>query len=152
MTTVHRFVRLTLDGMGIAVALAPVERVIRAVAVTPLPGGPAPILGVIDFHGHVVPVADLRRRLGLPPREVLGSDHFVVVRTPRRLIALVADSADDVLLVSAAELVETDSIVSGVDRLPGIARTPDGLVLIHDVEQFLDATEEAALQQALANG
>ena len=45
----------------------------------------APIaLGVINLHGTVVPVLDLRRRFGLPPREYGVGAHVLVARTRRR--------------------------------------------------------------------
>ena len=45
-----------------------VERVVQAVEITPLPGAPDGMLGVIDVAGRVLPVFDLRQRLELPPR------------------------------------------------------------------------------------
>src|SRR5262245_21471826 len=52
-----------------ALPLLTVERVLPMVAVSPLPQAPSLTLGVINLHGLVVPVLDLRRRFGLPAHE-----------------------------------------------------------------------------------
>jgi len=44
-----------LDGQRYALALHQVQRVIRVVAITPLPQAPAIVLGVIDLGGVVIP-------------------------------------------------------------------------------------------------
>jgi purine-binding chemotaxis protein CheW len=51
-----------LDDQRYALALACVQRSIRVVAITPLPGAPAIVLGVIDLGGVVIPVIDIRGR------------------------------------------------------------------------------------------
>lgn len=62
-------VGLTLDGQRYALSLAQVERVIRAVEITPLPQAPEIITGVINVRGRVIPVVDIRKRFRLPVRE-----------------------------------------------------------------------------------
>jgi purine-binding chemotaxis protein CheW len=51
-----------LDDQRYALALTCVQRSIRVVAVTPLPGAPAIVMGVIDLGGVVIPVIDIRGR------------------------------------------------------------------------------------------
>lgn len=57
-----------LDERRYALPLSVVERVIRAVEVTPLPKAPPIVLGAIDVQGRVVPVLNVRRRFLMPDR------------------------------------------------------------------------------------
>jgi len=143
------YVGFTLDGRRFALSLASVEQVVRAVAVTPLPNAPAVITGVIDLHGRVVPVADVRRRFGLPARAIEADDHFLVARTPRRELALWVDAVFGIVPCAAGDVVHTQALVPGLEHVSGIAQTPDGLVLIHDLDRFLALDEELSLQGAL---
>jgi len=61
--SVHSLVIFRLDNQDDALHLTAVERVLRMVAVSPLPMAPAIVLGVINFHGRVIPVLDLQRRV-----------------------------------------------------------------------------------------
>jgi len=152
MAPIRRFVRFTLGDLDFALALADVERVVRAVAITPLPGAPAPVLGMVTVHGEVLPVADMRQRFGLAPRPVHPDDHLVIARAPRRRWALTVNAACDVVECASEDLVEAQSVVPGLDHVHGIARTREGLLLVHDLDRFLAPSEEAALQEALARG
>lgn len=141
-----------LDALRFALPLACVERVLHAVAITPLPNAPEAILGVINMGGRLVPVVDVRKRFRLPTRALALSDHLVIARTARRPLALVVDAVHGVMPGSAQDDLALEELVPGLEYVKGIAKTPDGLVLIHDLDRFLALDEEAALQQAMQDG
>src|SRR5437764_218583 len=63
-----------VDGRRYGLPASEVRELLRAVAIVPLPlAGPA-VEGVVNLRGRVVPVFDLRVRLGLPARAVVPSD------------------------------------------------------------------------------
>lgn len=126
-----------------------VDRVFAAIEIAPLVGAPEVIAGVINVHGSVLPVLDLRRRLGRgqsPPN--LGAK-LVVAQGARRSIALLADALDGVREVPLQAIAACSVLVPGASLLKGVAAVPDGLILIQDVEAFLSADEEASLDAAL---
>jgi purine-binding chemotaxis protein CheW len=128
-----------------------VDRVVRMVAVTPLPKSPDIVSGVINFQGQVIPVINMRRRFGLPEREFALSDQLVVAHTSRRPVALVADAVLDVMASSTQTLIEAESILPNVEYVEGVVKLPDGLILIHDLDKFLSLEEESSLDHALAS-
>ena len=140
-----------LDDVRYALPLASVERVVRAVAVTPLPDAPEVILGVINVQGRVVPVADLRKRFRLPARNIGLNDQMLIAHTAHRPLALVADAVYGIMQCSQGEIVAMDSIVPGLEYVEGVAKTADGLILIHDLDRFLALEEEASLERAMKN-
>ena len=142
----------TLDDQRYALRLATVERVIRAAAITPLPKAPEIALGVLDLHGQVIPVINLRLRFGLPQRETRASDQFVIARANRLTVALVVDGAESVLEGGAEAVIAPDDILAGTGFLEGVTRTEDGLVLIHDLASLLFPEEEILLARALERG
>jgi len=142
----------TLDGQRYALRLASVERVVRAVAITPLPKAPEIVLGVLDLQGQVVPVINLRQRFRLPEREIRVSDQFIIARANSLSVALAVDGAESVLEQSAEPVIAPDDILTGTGYLEGVTRTADGLVLIHDLATLLFPEEEMLLTQALQGG
>ena len=64
------WVLFTVDDQIYALDLVEVERMVRAVAVTPLPEVPAYVAGVVDVQGRVLPVVDLRLRFDRPTRRI----------------------------------------------------------------------------------
>jgi purine-binding chemotaxis protein CheW len=59
------------------------------------------------------------------------------------------DAAHGVTAIPAGSLERAGSIVGGLEHVSGVARLPDGLVLIHDLASFLSLPEEQALDEAL---
>lgn len=142
---------LTVEVGGLRCGL-PMSDVIElhpVVASTSLPGAPPVVDGVIDVRGSVVAVLDLRFRLGLPRREPLLSDHLVVSRVGPRTVALRVDRALDLTNIAQGSIDSAEDL-AGSKYLTGVARLPDGLVLIHDLASFLSADEAADLDYALA--
>lgn len=145
-----RLVLVAINGQTYALHLEAVERVLRMVEVTPLPGAPAAVEGVINIQGQVVPVVSIRRRLGLAQRDVALTDSLAVVRTRSRRLAIIAESVLGVLESPADAVVSAGDLAQGVRHIEGVLKTSDGLVLIHDLERFFSPAEEQSLALALA--
>jgi purine-binding chemotaxis protein CheW len=127
---------------------ADVREIVRAVAVTPLPGAPRVIEGVVDVRGGLMPVLDVRARFGLSPRPLDPSDHFIVASAGARAVILHVDRATHIALVDEASIQSRDPLGPGAAWFAGLAQTGDGLLLIHDVAAFLSASEAEALDAA----
>lgn len=138
-----------LDDQRYALPLREVGRVVRMVAITPLPKSPDIILGVVNFQGRVIPVINMRRRFSLPEREVTLSDQLVIAHTARRAVALVADAVLDVIACPAQSSVAAKGILPRIEYVEGVVKLTDGLILIHDLDKFLSLEEESSLDHAL---
>lgn len=138
-----------LEALTFALPLDRVLRTVRAVATTPLPQAPEIICGVVNVQGRIVPVVNLRRRFGLPEREIGLSDPLLVARSATRLVAMVVDAVVGVVDCAVKDFVAIDGVVGGTRHLKGIVKSPDGMVLIHDLDRFLSLEEEQGLAAAL---
>lgn len=139
-----------VDAQRCALELAQVERVIRMVALTPLPGAPAVILGMFELEGELLPVASVRRRLLQPDRPIRAGDQLAVVRARGRRLALAFDAAVGVLSVDPSRIEAAHHLTPGLEKLRGVARLEqEGLVLVHDIDAFLSLAEEAQTEAAL---
>lgn len=138
-----------LDGRRCALRLPAVERVARAVEITPLPKAPEIVLGVINVGGRIVPVINVRKRFRLAEREAGLGDQLLIARTARRTVALPVDAVTGVLPCSAEMVTTKEAIVPGLEYLEGIAKLEDGMILIHDLDKFLSLEEENTLDRAL---
>jgi purine-binding chemotaxis protein CheW len=110
-----------------------VRELVRAVAIVPLPLAGPGVEGVVNLRGQVIPVIDLRARLGLPARAVAPSDHMIVAESEGRLVALRVDRALDLVRLDA------DTVAAGVGETEEtrVARLPDGLAPLLDVRGVL---------------
>ena len=146
----NRIVVFALDEPRYALLLSAVERVVRAVEITPLPKAPEIVLGIINVQGRIIPVIDVRQRFRLPTREMKLDDRFIIARTSRRQVALVVDSVTGFRELTEREIVNTEQALPFADYVKGVAKLEDNLVLIHDLDQFLSLDEEKAIDAALS--
>ncbi len=144
-----RWVLMTVDGQTYALPLTAVDRILRMVEVTPLPGAPDVVEGVIDIQGEVVAVVSIRRRLELTHRPLEISDSLVVAHGRNRRLAVIAESILGVVERSGDDVVSTSDIARGSQYIEGLLKTGDGLVLVQDLDKFFSFEEESSLGQAM---
>ena len=144
-----QLVIFTLDEQRYALHLPSVERAIHMIEITPLPSAPEIVTGVVNFHGEVVPVLNIRKRFRLPEREPDLGDQLIIARTARRTVALVVDSVNDVVAFPVGELVAPETILLQLDHLEGVVKLDDGMIFIHDLDAFLSLEEDQALEAAI---
>ncbi len=127
---------LSIDDQRFALHLDAVERVVRAVEITPVADAPPGILGVVNVYGRVMPVLDFRRRLGLPAKEIELSDQLVIARASGRPVALLADSALGVVDYPEDRAAPVREIVPGASGNEAVATLEGGIVFVEDLDAF----------------
>ncbi|GFE82676.1 chemotaxis protein CheW [Steroidobacter agaridevorans] len=119
--------------------------------VTPVPETPPHVLGVLNLRGAIVPVIDLRTRLGLPA--VAGTATTVIVvltvvgSQGRRDFGLVVDAVSDVSHLNQNDVQPTPSGITLGDRnsVPALATLGERMILLLDIDGMLAADEGVAL-------
>jgi len=139
-----------IGGLRYALPASAVSEVVRAVTVVPLPRAPAIVEGLMNVRGALVPVLDVRARFRLPAKAMSHTDHLLLAWAGPRLVAIRADRALDLARVEAGDVEDATTVVPDADYVNGIAKLPDGLVLIHDLRTFLKEAEAVALDDAVA--
>lgn len=131
-----------------AVPLATVREVARPGRITPVPGGSASLVGAIVLHGDILPVADVRGLLGLPPDPERMSDACVIVikrqNSLNEPVGLLVDRIHEVRHAPADAIgdreLTPDRRPSTPRLLAGQVRAEDGsLINVLDVPQVLAA-------------
>jgi purine-binding chemotaxis protein CheW len=125
---------------GVEVRL--VQEIIRVTPITRVPRTPGFIKGVINLRGRVIPVIDLKAKLGLGEVET-GSKkaRIVVANLDGRLFGLLVDAASQVQKIpgSAVEPVPEEVVEVDSNSLRGVAKLEGRLVILMDLKRALAA-------------
>jgi purine-binding chemotaxis protein CheW len=117
-----------------------VQEVLRCQEMTPVPLAPPVIEGLINLRGQIVTALDMRRRLGLPPRDRGETAMNVVVRTEEGAVSLLVDEIGDVVEVDSMSFERPpenlDPAISELVR--GIHKLKGRLLLVLDIGQTLN--------------
>src|SRR5260221_4654754 len=138
-----------LDAMRYALRLASVERIVRIVEISALPKAPEIVLGIVNVHGEIIPVINVRKRFRLAEKDFDLSSHLLIALTTHRRVALAVDAVIGVIECSSGNTTDGHKILPRLDFVQGVMRLGDGLVLIHDLDTFLSLEEENSLELAM---
>jgi purine-binding chemotaxis protein CheW len=133
-----------LAGRRFGVPASDVQELVRIVTITPPVPGPELIEGVINLRGSVVPVYDLRARLGLPRRAPEVSESLVIARREGRPFAFRIDRAVELATLRTGDVESSGLLDAGEDPANAVAKLPGGLAVLLDLESLMTANEEPA--------
>jgi purine-binding chemotaxis protein CheW len=128
---------LASEEYGVDVRL--VQEIIRVSEITQVPRAPDFIKGVINLRGRIIPVIDLKRKLGLGEVTVARQARIVVVKIRERLLGLLVDGASQVLKVPVSSIEAAPEEVTDVDAtaVRGVAKLPGRLIILMDLGRTL---------------
>jgi purine-binding chemotaxis protein CheW len=133
-----------LGEQSFAVPIAQVREVVAAGELTPMPGWPPYLAGVLVLRGAVLPVVELRTLLELAG-EAPARRQVVVVERPDAVFGLLVDGVSQVLRLGPEGLEPPPQVAGARGFLAGVARTEAGLVLVLQLDRLLDRGELSAL-------
>jgi purine-binding chemotaxis protein CheW len=135
---------LDREEYGVDVKL--VQEIRRVTEITQVPRAPEFIKGVINLRGRIIPVVDLKRKLGLGEVDLTRASRIVVVKVRERLLGLLVDGASQVLKIalSAIDAPPEEVVEKGGDYIRGVAKLEQRLIILVDLLKILALELEAA--------
>ena len=137
----------SVDTRRFALRVGDVVRVLAAVSVTELPHAPAQVIGVVNVHGQIVPVVDLRIMFGQPAQKICPHHFFILVKTPRRTLLLLVDGIHG---VEEAARQDMPSLTESSKLFAGVVQLHAGVVFICDLDALLTEKDQDVLNAALS--
>lgn len=113
-----------------------IERILNTARV---PMTPSYIKGVINLRGDIIPVMDLRTRLGLPEKEPDDDTRIIIFEINKVVFGLIVDSVSEVLQLEETRVESASGIISdkGIDYINGVAKADSRIVTLLNVEKLI---------------
>lgn len=132
-----------------------VQEIIQMQSVTKVPRTPSYVGGVINLRGKVIPVIDLREKLGLPAVENTEKTCIIVVqiscKSGKIITGIIIDEVKEVLDIAAANIEETPDFGSSINTefILGIGKIGQTVKILLDLDRVMDAGELDSLQRGV---
>lgn len=122
-----------------AVDILNIQGINRMIEITKVPNAPEYVEGIINLRGKVIPIIDLRKRLGMLPKEYDKHTRFIVVEIETKVIGFVVDSVNEVLRINRSICEPPPAAVAGVDSdfITSVGKLDDRLLILLDLEKIL---------------
>ena len=110
---------------------------------TRIANAPGFIKGVVNLRGVIVPVVDLRIKLGCEKVEYNGFTVVIVLNVHGRVVGAVVDSVSDVLELSAELIKPAPEMTLAVDTsfITGIASVNERMLILMDIESLMSSRD-----------
>lgn len=123
----HQYITFIANKQEFASSIMAIREIRGWTETTPLPHVPGYIRGVVNLRGLVLPVIDLKARLGLGMTEVSAKHVIIVINTGTRMTGILVDAVSDIITLAGADIQappdimrdSQDSYVDGIAVLDG---------------------------------
>jgi purine-binding chemotaxis protein CheW len=121
-----------------AVDILYVQEIIRMIQITKVPNSPDFVEGVINLRGRVIPVIDLRARLGMVRKAHDHNTRIIVIEVQSNTLGFIVDGVKEVLRIPAAITEIPPEMTSGVDSeyIKSVGKLEDRLLILIDLEKI----------------
>lgn len=154
MSGANQYLTFTLEEENFALEIANVREVLDYTTITRVPRMPAFLRGVINLRGNVVPVIDLRLKLGMDAIEKKTDTCIVIaeIMIDGELIQVgaLADSVKEVISLEAAKISQPPRLGTKLrsEFIRGMGKLDEGFLIILDIERVLSEDELAVVKDS----
>ena len=143
-----QLVSFKIDDAEFGVDILRVQEINKMMELTVVPNTPDFIEGVVNLRGRIIPVINLRSRLGLNVKEYDSETRIIVVDLHDKTIGFIVDEVKEVLRIPKSITEQPPEIVSGVDAeyITAIGKLEDRLLILLDLTKILSNNEEHELK------
>jgi purine-binding chemotaxis protein CheW len=143
-----QLVSFVLGNEEFGVDIKCVQEINRMLQITKVPNAPDYVDGVVNLRGRVIPVLDLRHKLGLPRKEHDNNTRIIVVEVNSKTVGFIVDGVKEVLRIPENITEAAPEIVTGINSeyIKSIGKLDDRLLILIDLEKILSKNEELELK------
>ena len=145
---VSRWVTFRLDSEIYGIDVMQIREVLRSPEISPVPGAPSYVLGIINLRGNVVAIIDTRSRFGLPSIEAIDdASRILILEAGDHVVGFLVDSVSEVAELRNEQIESAPDTGSGESSrfISGLYNRKDGLLILLDASKMLSDTELAEL-------
>ena len=117
-----------------------IKEIIKPREVTEIPRTPSFVSGVISLRGVIIPIIDVRDRLGLYRSDSTGKERVVVIRTDDDFSGLLVDEVTQVVRIPRDSLEAAPAVLDGINRdfVSAIGRADNRMIIVLNLESIAD--------------
>lgn len=134
-----QIVVFALQSNEFGIDIAQVREIDRLVPITRVPRVPAHVEGIINLRGQLVPIVDLRTRLGMPHAAPTKLSRIIVAEIGPRSIGMIVDEVREVVRIPVDQIAKSEGVLEGLanEFIGALGKVDERLIILLDVEKVL---------------
>ena len=145
------FLSFRLGDEEYAIDILKVQEIRAHESVTRIASAPAYLKGVINLRGTIVPIVDLRVKLGMAARAGAGAV-VIILSIEGRVMGILVDAVSDVIALARDEIRPAPEFGSVLDArfISGLAPLGERMLILVDIARLMTSGELAVVEKAAA--
>ncbi len=126
-----------------------VQEINRMSQITKVPNTEEYIEGVMNLRGRVIPIVDLRVRLGLEKKQQDKNTRVIFVDLENKTVGFIVDAVNKVLRIPSSIVEAPPEIVIGANRefIKGVGKLEENLLILLDLNSIMGLAEATSIEQ-----
>ncbi len=146
MAELKQFVGFMIAEEHFGVDIMIVEEIIKMIDITPVPRAPSFVEGIINMRGRVIPIVDLRKKLGMSSGPVTDQMRIIVIFINEKRIGFIVDNVEEVIRINEDAIDVAPGTKHTFDNyVAGVARTEKGMIIMLDIMNIFSDQEQKLL-------
>ncbi|ROL56997.1 chemotaxis protein CheW [Bacteroidetes/Chlorobi group bacterium Naka2016] len=142
-TEIVQLVSFFVDDEEYAIPIDNIQGINRMGEITKLPDPLPYVEGITNLRGSIIPLINLRKRLGLPPKDFDKTTRFIVIEFGKHLFGFIVDFVNRVLRLpkDTIEPPPPSSLKIDAKFVTGIAKYENKLIILLDLTKMFTEDE-----------
>ncbi|MCK4626550.1 MAG: purine-binding chemotaxis protein CheW [Phycisphaerae bacterium] len=142
-TRAGKYLTFALAGEEYGLEILKVREIIHIMDITAVPQTPDYVKGVINLRGKVIPVVDLRIKVGMPEAERTNQTCIIVVDIGDVETGIIVDKVSEVMNILAEDIEDAPSFGANVntDYILGIGKADEKVTILLDISKLLSQSD-----------
>lgn len=139
----NQYLTFWADGQLFGVSIVNVMQIIRMQKIVEIPDYPPYAKGIINLRGSIVPILDIRMRLGKPQVEYSERTCIVIIEVREKLYGIAVDLVNEVMEILPENISPPPQMdgESVSEYLSGITKLDEKVVMVLDCSSLLKEEE-----------
>jgi len=148
-----KYLIFELEGQKFGVDILKIIEISKMQTIRSIQQAPDYLAGIIDFRGHIIPIVDMRIKLGLPKEEYNHKNYIIVLEIESNSgaykVGIIVDSVTEITMVKAEQIAEAPTFLLGEktsEYILGLAKFDEEVRILINIDKILNTDEVINMQ------
>ena len=141
---IKEYLIFSVDSIEFGIDIGRVKEIIKIQPFSAVPNALGFCKGIINLRGTIVPVVDMRIKLGFEEAEYNERACIIVIMLGAELIGIIVDAVRDVIHLAEKELLDAASLYDGGERKKYTSKIA---VIDGNIKQILDVSSVFEIEE-----
>ncbi|ADG70200.1 chemotaxis protein CheW [Brachyspira murdochii] len=139
----QQFLVFKIDNEEYALDVLSIDGIVGVTNITPVPGSPKYMRGLMNLRGNILHIVDIRIRFGLARRDdhSIEDDVIIVIYTTNRKFGILADMVSDVITVYESQMTETPIDNMRGLQISNVIRLENKIIMVLPIDEIIKSND-----------